>query len=98
MKITKQQEGTSMMVTLSGRLDTETASKLDDALKNDLAELETLTFDFENLDYVSSAGLRELLKAKRNMKYGGTVKVVNANEIVREVFSVTGFDSLVELA
>ena len=98
MKITKKQEGASMVVALSGRLDTETASKLDEALKDSLGGLDTLTFDFKDLDYVSSAGLRELLKAKRNMKYGGTVKVINANEIVREVFSVTGFDTVVELA
>ena len=98
MKITKQKDGSSMVVTLTGRLDTESASKLDEALKNDLSELDKLTFDFENLDYISSAGLRELLKAKRNMKYGGTVTVINASEIVTEVFNVTGFDSVVDLA
>ena len=97
MKITKKQDGSSMTVALSGRLDTATASVLSDALKGIESELTDLTFDFEKLDYISSAGLRELLKIKQSMKYGSTVKVANANEIVREVFRVTGFEEVVPM-
>ena len=86
-----------MTVALSGRLDLESASMLGEALKDIESKLNDLTFDLENLDYISSAGLRELLKVKRNMKLGSTIKAVNANEIVKEVFRFTGFDQLIEV-
>ena len=94
MKITKTLNGDSMEVILEGRLDTESAPVFESELKDQLSTLSLLTLDFSNLEYISSAGLRVLVKAKRGMKYGGVVKVKNANEIIREVFEVTGLTDI----
>ena len=97
MKITKTQNGSALTVALEGRLDTTTAPQLEKELKDGLAEITELTFDLGNLEYITSAGIRVMLVAQRSIKYGGTMKVVNANEIVREVFKVTGLDSVVTI-
>ena len=98
MKITKTKNGSAMEVAIIGRLDTESAPELDEALQDDVNDLDSLTMDFAELDYISSAGLRELLKLKRGMRMGGELTVKNASEIVREVFNVTGFNELITVA
>lgn len=91
MNITKTQNGNAVTIALEGRLDTTTAPQLEQALKSVLDDAIELTLDFEKLDYISSAGLRVLLSAHKAMLKKGGMKVTNVNEIVREVFDVTGF-------
>ena len=56
-----------------------------------------LTLDFAALDYVSSAGLRVLLAAQKTMMNQGTMKIVNVNEVVMEIFEVTGFTDILKI-
>ena len=97
MKIDKSLNGTALEIALEGRLDTTTAPELEQALKAILDDAETLTFDFSQLDYISSAGLRVLLSANKIMNRKGGMKVVNANEMVKEVFDVTGFVDILNI-
>ncbi|MBR6186171.1 MAG: STAS domain-containing protein [Clostridia bacterium] len=98
MTITKKQNGTSLEIALEGRLDTMTAPELEKELTAGLDAAETLTLDFENLAYISSAGLRVLLSAHKLMSRKGGMKIVNVNEIVKEVFDVTGFADILTIA
>ena len=91
MTITKKQNGTDLEIALEGRLDTMTAPELEQKLKQSLNGVETLVFDFSKVEYVSSAGLRVLLYAQKCMSNKGVMKVKHPNEIVMEVFEVTGF-------
>ena len=91
MNIEQKIDGKALVLTLAGRLDTVTAPELEAVLKDALAGVEELTFDFENLDYISSAGLRVLLSAQKTMSRQGSMKVIHANEMIREIFDVTGF-------
>lgn len=91
MKINKSMNNGKLGIALEGRLDTTTAPELEQALKNDMDTATELTLDFTRLDYISSAGLRVLLSAHKTMAKKGGMKVVNANEMVKEVFDVTGF-------
>ena len=97
MKITKSMNGTNLEIALEGRLDTTTAPELEAALKDDMAKVNELTMDFAKLDYISSAGLRVLLSAHKAMSKKGGMKVVNANEMVKEVFDVTGFADILNI-
>ena len=81
-------------VALSGRLDTITAPQLEEELNTIIPETETLVFDFENLEYISSAGLRLLLSAQKEMSKKGGMKLIHVNEEVQEVFDITGFNEL----
>ncbi len=97
MTITKKQDGTTLEVILEGRLDGTTAPELEEALQGGLDGVEELIMDFSNLEYISSAGLRVLLSLHKTMNGKGNMKVIHANEIVMEVFEVTGFDSVLNI-
>ena len=91
MTITRKQDGTNLTIALKGRLDTLTAPELENELKESLEGIDSLELDFWKLDYISSAGLRVLLSAHKSMQGKGVMKITHVNEIVREVFDVTGF-------
>lgn len=97
MKIEKHVENGNACYALEGRLDTTTAPELEKELKADMDGLNALTLDFSKLDYISSAGLRVLLTAHKTMSKKGGMKVTNANEMVREVFDVTGFADILNI-
>lgn len=97
MNITKNVNGTTLEIALEGRLDTMTAPELEAELNKDLGGAESLVLDFSKLDYISSAGLRVLLSAHKAMITKGGMKVTHVNEIVQEVFEVTGFTDVLTI-
>ena len=97
MTITKTLDGNNLTLALEGRLDTMTAPELESELNGSLKDAESLTLDFSKLEYISSAGLRVLLSAHKAMSSKGGMKVTNVNEIVREVFEVTGFADILTI-
>ena len=97
MTITKNLNGTALEIALAGRLDTMTAPELEAELNKDLGGADSLTLDFGKLDYISSAGLRVLLTAHKAMAAKGGMKICNVNEVVQEVFEVTGFADIVTI-
>ncbi|MBR3741766.1 MAG: STAS domain-containing protein [Clostridia bacterium] len=97
MKINKNLNGTELVIALEGRLDTTTSPELEAELKTCLDSADSLIFDLEKLDYISSAGLRVLLSAQKIMSRKGGMKVIHVNEIVAEVFEVTGFADILTI-
>ena len=91
MTIDMKQNGTELTITLTGRLDTTTAPQLEGEMKPALNGVEALILDFAGLDYLSSAGLRVLLAAQKQMNKQGSMVVRNVNETISEIFDVTGF-------
>ena len=91
MTIEKNRNETELAVTLTGRLDTTTAPHLESELKTSLGGVERLVLDFAGLDYLSSAGLRVLLAAQKQMNRQGSMVVRHVNETIAEIFDVTGF-------
>ena len=97
MTITKNLNGTALEIALAGRLDTMTAPELEAELNKDLGGADSLTLDFGKLDYISSAGLRVLLTAHKAMAAQGGMKICHVNEVVQEVFEVTGFADILTI-
>lgn len=97
MTIEKTKNGSALTIALSGRLDTMTAPNLEAELGDALEGVEELMFDLENLEYISSAGLRVLLSAQKTMNRQGSMKVLHPNEIIREIFEVTGFSDILTI-
>ena len=93
MTIDKQLNGTTMTIAVEGRLDTITAPDLELELTK-LDNVNSLILDFRKLDYISSAGLRVLLSAHKKMQQKDGMKIIHANELVNEVFEVTGFSDI----
>lgn len=91
----KDQE--TLTVKLRGRLESATSPKLEEALAKNLEGVKDLRMDFAELEYLSSAGLRVLLTVSKTMKKQGTMEIRNVNEEVMEVFTITGFTSILTI-
>ena len=91
MTIEKKMNGEAVTLIVSGRLDTQTAPELENELDAVLSGIKELTFDMKNLEYVSSAGLRVILKAQKAMNAQGSMKLTGVNDSIMEVFDITGF-------
>ncbi|MDR3178919.1 MAG: STAS domain-containing protein [Oscillospiraceae bacterium] len=99
MEIDKKKDGETLTVTLKGRLDTNAAPELEKDFESSLTdEIKNLIFDFKDLVYISSAGLRVVLSTQKKMnKKSGEMKIRNANQTIKEVFEVTGFLDILNL-
>lgn len=91
MDIKKTVDNNQLILTLEGRLDTSTAPQLEAEIRDNLGGSSELIFDFANLEYLSSAGLRVILAAQKIMNKQGKMVIRNVNETIMEVFEVTGF-------
>lgn len=94
LKIEKKDAQT---LALAGRLDTLTAPELETEISALLPTAESLTLDMEKLDYISSAGLRVILKTQKVLEKKAGLKLVNVPETVKEVFDITGFSDFLTI-
>ena len=97
MEIRKEKEGTRLTLALDGRLDTITSQQLEKELRTSIDDVTELIFDFENLSYITSAGLRVLSVAQKVMNRQGRLTIKNTQPDVREVFDVTGLSDIMEI-
>ncbi len=97
LNINKTLSGNKAVFSLEGRLDTITSSDLDEAINAVADTIDELVFDFGNLDYISSAGLRVILAAQKLFSKKGGMKITNVNEMIMDLFNVTGFSDILTI-
>ncbi len=97
MNINMTTEGRTLTAAVEGRLDTTTAPELEKEIKASLNGITDLKLDLEKLEYISSAGLRVLLSAQKIMNKQGSMKLSGVNDVVMEVFEVTGFADILTI-
>ncbi len=98
MTVTKNISENDYLVKIDGRLDTTTAPQLEDELRPLYAIADSLTLDFEKLDYISSAGLRILLISQKEMsKEGKIFAIKNVNSAISDVLEITGFCGIITI-
>lgn len=97
LDIKKTPNEKDLTIALKGRLDTLTAPQLEEELNASIDSIENLEFDFMELEYISSAGLRVLLSAQKAMNTKGSMTVMNVSEEIREIFDVTGFSDILTI-
>lgn len=98
MTIEKTLTGETLILKVIGRLDTSTAPQLEAEMNDSLDSAKDLILDFSELEYISSAGLRVILKAQKLMNKQGTMKLTGVNDTVMEVFDITGFSDILTFA
>ena len=97
MQIKIDRQSDAIVVTLTGRLDTNTSAELDKELVSTDPKCD-LVLDFCGLEYMSSAGLRLLVAYdKRQKENGKTLVVKNANAVIKEIFGLTGFNKVLTI-
>ena len=94
MQITQKLDGTTLRLSLKGRLSTDTINELDEIVSNKLDNINKLILDFSNLEFISSAGLRIILKIKREHD---DTKVVHVIDEVFDVFEMVGFNNFLTI-
>ena len=97
LNIKKNQNGEALTVSLEGRLDTTTAPQLEESLRESMTGIKELVLDFQDLEYISSAGLRVLLAAQKIMSKQGEMTLTHVNETIMEIFEVTGFSDILTI-
>jgi anti-sigma B factor antagonist len=91
MNYVKTNDGKKLTVSLVGEVDSMNTPEIENRLLKEIDGVTELVFDLENLDYISSAGLRVLLQMQKMMKPIGSMVIINAKEDVMDIFKVTGF-------
>ena len=97
MEIKKVLNDKELNVELIGRLDTITSRDLEQVVEGELEGITSLIYDFKGLEYVSSAGLRVLLKSQKTMNKQGEMVIKNASDSIKEIFDITGFSEIFTL-
>ena len=96
-EIVSKAEGSKVTLEITGWLDTQTAPQLEKELSALDSGVTSLVFDFANLEYISSAGLRLVIAAYKKMAGKEGFKIVNVSDEVYDVFSLTGFDQKINI-
>lgn len=97
MEIKDFKENEKLTICVTGSLDSITSSDLEEFIRDNIDGINELILDFKELDYVSSAGLRVLLVTLKLMKTKGSIKIINVNESVNEVLTMTGFANIIKI-
>ena len=97
MKINKDLKDGNLLISISGEINSLSAPELEEVIKNDLNGVKSLVFDFKEVEYLSSAGLRVLLVAQKVMTKQGKMSLRHVNKSVMEVFEITGFSNILEI-
>ena len=91
MTLNKTLDGTTLTIEVCGRLDTTSSTQLENEIQSSVGDIDKLVLDFGNLEYISSAGLRVLMKSQKLMGRTRKFVLVHVSETIKEVFELTGF-------
>lgn len=96
MEMIVRQEDQAVVVSVTGRMDAVTASQFDKRLETLMEEgAARIIVNFRDLEYISSAGLQTILAtAKRLENINGEILLANLSDAVKEVFEISGFDTI----
>lgn len=98
MNINSSNHSKTTLIEVSGRIDSNNANQLGEALTNAInAGNVQLVLDLASLDYMSSAGLREIVSAYKKVQGKGDLRLVQPSERVAEVLEMAGLDSIFQI-
>ena len=96
MTVKSIKNGNSITLSVKGRVDTTTAPELEQAVKN-CEGISELIIDMNELEYISSAGLRVILYANKMMNENGSLKLINVSAPIMEILDITGFTDIITI-
>lgn len=97
MTINETRNGETIIIELGGRLDANTAPELEKAIEGIPADVKELVIDMEQLEYISSAGLRVILAAHKKMSKVGSMRVRKICDEIMEILDMTGFTDILSI-
>lgn len=98
MEINKNYDDKKLIMEVTGRVDTITSQDLEKSINEEIGKFDSLTIDFEKVEYISSAGLRVLIATQKKLKNDNVPLVIeNVNDTIKEIFRMSGFDKILEI-
>lgn len=98
MQIQTNKQENTLTVKIIGRIDTITSPVLEKQIKQDFTpEIEEIIFDFQEVEYMSSAGIRVIMATDKAISKQGQMKLINVNEEIMEIFEITGLSDILEI-
>lgn len=97
MNVSLKGDSKKLDVKVVGRIDSTSASDLDQICSKVNSETEQIVFDFSEVEYISSVGLRKMLQIRKSMKEDAVMTVLGADSGVAEIFHTTGFDKFIDI-
>lgn len=98
MKIEKNYNDKELTISIEGRIDTITSQELENEINDEIGNFDSLIFDFNDVEFISSAGLRVLIATEKKSKEEDIPVIIkNANDAVNEIFRMSGFDKILTI-
>ncbi|MCR5011823.1 MAG: STAS domain-containing protein [Lachnospiraceae bacterium] len=98
MTVTEEFKEDKLVLSIEGRIETNTAPEFQNAVLGAFQKCSNVVLDFEEVAYISSAGLRGLLLGQKTAQSkGGSMVLTNVNDAVMEVLKMTGFRSILTI-
>ncbi len=97
MMLNKCQNGDRLLITVKGKLDAISAPKFEEEVASSLDGITELAVSLEEVEYLSSAGLRALLYLHQLMSEHGRLVIRNVPPVVQDIFMLTGFTEIVAI-
>ena len=98
MEIEKKYDEKELTISVKGRIDTITSNDLEKEITDEMGNFDSLIVDFDKVDYISSAGLRLLISTQKKLKPDNIPFVIkNANDTIKEIFRMSGFDKILKI-
>lgn len=97
LNVYRRLEGAFLTLYIEGRLDTNSAGQLEEEIFSSLDGISKLTLDLEKLDYISSSGLRVLLRAQKEMERRGSMELAHVGSAIMDILDVTGFSDILTI-
>ena len=98
MNISKNYNGEELTLIIEGRIDTITSQDLENQINDEMGKFDSLILDFNDLEYISSAGLRVLIAAQKKLKQDDIpMSIKNVNDSISEIFRMSGFDKILKI-
>ncbi len=98
MDISKNYNGKELTLFIVGRIDTITSQDLENQINDEMGKFDSLILDFNDLEYISSAGLRVLIAAQKKLKQDEIpMSIKNVNDAISEIFRMSGFDKILKI-
>lgn len=97
MEVDIKLEGQKATVLIEGRIDSSTAPELEKKICKIIKKVNDMVLDFEKVEYITSAGLRVILGASKVLSEKGKLLIINTSDVIKEIFDMTGFSSVVEI-
>ena len=98
MEIIKNYDGKELTLVIKGHIDTITSKNLEKEINSEDGNFNSLTLDFTDVEYISSAGLRVLISTHKKSKPDNIPFIIkNVNEPIIGIFRITGFDQILTI-